>query len=75
LGKQLPMRSGMRTTRIAFFAVRRGRTTKGYARHRLCRACACARQRAPGSFLPGKELCRALWKRQRTAQYVAVRNT
>jgi hypothetical protein len=22
-----------------------------------------ARQRAPGSFLPGKELCRALWEK------------
>jgi hypothetical protein len=54
------------TTGIAIFAVRRRRTAKGRKRTAPPLPCAfsqSARQRAPGSFLPGKELCRALWEK------------
>jgi hypothetical protein len=32
-----------------------------------CAFCPSARQRAPGAFLPGKELCRALLKKGNTS--------
>jgi hypothetical protein len=54
------------TTGIALFAVRRRRTAKRVKRTvppLPCAFCPSARQRAPDAFLPGKELCRALWEK------------
>jgi hypothetical protein len=65
------------TTGIALFAVRRWRTAKGgNARHRLCRAHfpkAHGKGR-PAHFYPVKNFAVRFGKRQRTAQFVAVRN-
>jgi hypothetical protein len=47
------------TIGIALFAVRRWRTAPPLP----CAFSQTARQRAPGSFLPGKELCRAFWEK------------
>jgi hypothetical protein len=47
------------TTGIAIFAVGRKRTAPPLP----SAFSQSARQRAPGSFLPDKELCRALWEK------------